>query len=91
MHEIVAGGHLGDDESRPKGGGKASKGDIGNAGHRRQKNPVGDRNVAYLQRLRAWVVQAGHGVLIGRAAAALLLSAHIVSTNLVQSSFMPTL
>jgi hypothetical protein len=91
MHEVVAGGHLGNDESRPEGGGKASKRGIGDAGHRREENPVGDRNVTYFQRLMALVVQAGHGVLIGVTAASLQPSALIVSTNLVQSSFMPTL
>jgi hypothetical protein len=91
MHEVVAGGHLGNDESRPEGGGLASKRGIGDAGHRRQENPVGDRNITYFQHFMAWVVQAGHGVLIGVAIASLQPSGHIVSTNLVQSSFMPTL
>jgi hypothetical protein len=91
MYEIIAGGHLGDHESGPEGGGKASKGGIGDAGHRREENSVGDRNIAYLQQLKAWVVQAGHGVLIIVAAASSQPSGHIVSTNLVQSSFMPTL
>jgi hypothetical protein len=91
MHQIIAGGHLGDDESGPEGCGKTSKGSVGDAGHRRQKDPVGDRNLAYFQRLMAWAVQAGHGVLIVVAAASSQPSGHIVSTNLVQSSFMPTL
>jgi hypothetical protein len=91
VHEVVTGGHLGNDESRPEGGGETSKRSIGDAGHRREENPVGDRNITYLQYLRAWVVQAGHGLLIGVAAASLRPSGRIVSTNLVQSSFMPTL
>jgi hypothetical protein len=49
MHEIVAGGHLGNHQSSPKGGSKASKGGVGDARHRREENPVGDRNIAYLQ------------------------------------------
>ena len=53
VHEFVAGGHLGDDQSGAEGGGKPSKGGIGDAGHRRQENPVGDSNLAYFQRLRA--------------------------------------
>jgi hypothetical protein len=91
INEVVAGGHFGNDESRSKGGGLASERSIGDAGHRRQENPVGNRNIAYLQHLMASVVQAGHRVLIGVAAASLQPSGHIVSTNLVQSSFMPTL
>jgi hypothetical protein len=91
MREIIAGGHLGDDESGPEGGGLASKRGIGDAGHRREQNPVGHRNITDFQHLVAWVVRAGHGILIGVATASLRPSAHIVSTNLVQSSFMPTL
>jgi len=49
MYEIVARGHLGDHESSPEGGGKASKGGIGDAGHGREENPIGDRNITYLQ------------------------------------------
>ena len=91
MHEIVAGGHLGDHESRPEGGRQASKGGVGDAGHRRQKDPVGDRNLSYFQWLREWALQAGHGILVVVAVASLRPFAPIVSTNLVQSSFMPTL
>ncbi len=53
VHEFVAGGHLRDDQSSAEGGGKASKGSISDAGHRRQENPVGDSNLAYFQRLSA--------------------------------------
>ena len=53
VHELVAGDHLRDDQSGAESGGKPSKGRIGDAGHRRQKNPVGDSNIAYFQRLRA--------------------------------------
>jgi hypothetical protein len=53
VHELVAGGHLRDDQSGAEGGGKTSKGSIGDAGHRRQKDPVGDSNLAYFQQLRA--------------------------------------
>jgi hypothetical protein len=53
VDEIIAGGHFGNDESGAKGSGQASKGCIGDARHGREKNPVGDFNVAYFQRLRA--------------------------------------
>jgi hypothetical protein len=53
VHEFIAGGHFRDDESSAEAGGKASKRSIGDAGHRRQENPVGDSNLAYFQRLRA--------------------------------------
>jgi hypothetical protein len=39
----------------------------------------------------AWVVQADHRVLVAVAVASLQPSGDIVSTNLVQSSSMPTL
>jgi len=52
MHQFVTGGHLGNHESGPKGSGEASKGGIGDAGHRREKNPVGDSNVTYFQWLK---------------------------------------
>jgi len=42
MREIIARRHLGDDESGPKGGSKTSKRGVGDAGHRREENPVGD-------------------------------------------------
>jgi hypothetical protein len=49
MGEIVTGGHLRHYQARAKYGGEASKGGIGYAGHRREKNPVGDGNIAYFQ------------------------------------------
>jgi len=49
MREIVAGGHLGYHQSSAERCGEASEGGIGNAGHRREKNPVGDGNVTYFQ------------------------------------------
>ena len=53
MNEVIAGGHLGNDESGAERRGQASKGGIGDAGHRREKDPVGDLNIAYFQRLSA--------------------------------------
>ena len=53
VDEIIAGGHFGHDESGPEGCSQTSKGCIGDAGHRREKNPVGDLNIAYFQRLKA--------------------------------------
>jgi hypothetical protein len=52
--EIVAGGHFGDDKAGAKGRRQTSKGCIGDARHRREKDPVGELNIAYFQRLRAW-------------------------------------
>ena len=37
---------------------------VGNAGHRRQENPVGELNIAYFQWLMACAIRAGHVVLI---------------------------
>ena len=47
MGEIVTGGHLRHHQARAKGGGEAPNGGIGNARHRREKDPVGDGNIAY--------------------------------------------
>jgi hypothetical protein len=52
MDEVIAGGHFGDDETSAKRCSQTSKGCIGNARHWREKNPVGDFNIAYFQRLR---------------------------------------
>ena len=49
LSEVIAGGHLGDDESRAKGCGQTPKRGIGDARHRREKYPVGDFNIAYFQ------------------------------------------
>jgi hypothetical protein len=51
--EFVTGSHLRYHQARAKRGGEASEGGIGNAGHRRQKNPIGDSNVTYFQYLTA--------------------------------------
>jgi hypothetical protein len=53
IDEVIARGHLGNDESSAERCGQTSKGCIGDARHRREKDPVGDLNVAYFQRLRA--------------------------------------
>ena len=53
VHQIVAGGHFGDHESGAEGRGQTSKGRVGDARHRRQKDPVRDGNIAYLQWLKA--------------------------------------
>jgi hypothetical protein len=49
MGEILTGGHLRHHQARAERCGEASKGGIGDAGHRREKNPVGDGNIAYFQ------------------------------------------
>jgi hypothetical protein len=51
--KVIAGGHFGNDKPGAEGRGQASERYIGNAGHGRQKDPVGDLNIAYFQRLRA--------------------------------------
>ncbi len=53
IDEIIAGGHFGDDESGAKRSRQTPKRRVGNAGHRREKDPVGDLNIAYFQWLRA--------------------------------------
>jgi len=52
IDEVITGGHFGNDESGAKCCGQTSEGCIGDAGHRREKDPVGDLNIAYFQRLR---------------------------------------
>ncbi len=91
IDEVIAGCHLGNDESGAKRCGQASKRCIGDAGHRREKDPIGDLNITYFQRLNAQTFRAGHGLLVFLTDASSRLSASILSTNLVQSSFMPTL
>ncbi len=49
VDEIVTGGHLGHDQASSKLCNQTSKRDIGDARHRRQKNPVGDGDIAYFQ------------------------------------------
>jgi hypothetical protein len=91
MDEIVAGGHFGNDQPGAEGRGQASEGCIGDARHRREKDSVGDLNIAYFQRLKTWIFRAGHGFLVFLADASSRPPGRILSTNLVQSSFMPTL
>ena len=91
LREVIAGGHFGNDEARSEAGRESAEGSVGNAGHRRENNPVGELNIAYFQWLKAYAVRAGHGVLISLAGAPLRQLPSILSTNLVQSSFMPTL
>jgi len=81
------------DEAGAKRRGQTSKGHVRDAGHRREKHPVGDLYIADLQRLRAraCAFRAGHGRLVFLAGASLRPPGNILSTNLVQSSFMPTL
>ena len=52
LDQILAGGHFGDDKSGAECRGQTPERGVGNARHRRQKDPVGDRNIAYFQRLR---------------------------------------
>ena len=89
--ELVAGGHLGDHQPRPKRRGQTSERCVGNAGHWREKDPIGDPNATYFQRLRASIGRAGHGLLVFLAGAASHLRIFILRTILVQSSCMPTL
>jgi hypothetical protein len=91
VDKIVAGGHFRNHKAGAKGCRQTSKGCVGDAGHGREKNPVGDLNIAYFQRLRAWCCRAGHGFLIFTTSASSRLPRPILRTNLVQSSFLPTL
>src|SRR5689334_2399535 len=91
VYEVIAGGHLGDDEAGTQMGRESPERSVGNAGHRREENPVGELNVTYFQWLMACAVRAGHGVLASLAGAPLHRPMPILSTNLVQSSSMPTL
>jgi hypothetical protein len=89
--EIIARGHFGHHEARPESCRDPSKGSIGDAGHRRQENPVGDRNVAYFQRLMPQIVRTGHENPVPLASASLRPPGALLRTILGQSSFMPTL
>jgi hypothetical protein len=53
VDEIVAGGHLGNDEPRAERGGQSPKGRVGHTRHWSQKDRVGDLDAAYFQLLRA--------------------------------------
>ena len=53
VDEIVAGGHFGNHKSGAERCGQTPKRRIGDARHRRQKDPIGDLNIAYFQRLKA--------------------------------------
>jgi hypothetical protein len=53
IYEIIAGGHFGNDKPSAKCGAQTSKRGIGYARHRCEKNPVGNLNIAYFQRLNA--------------------------------------
>src|SRR5277367_6612849 len=64
MREIVACCHFRDHESGAKLCGQPPERCIGDARHRREKNPVGERNIAYFQWLRAERFRAGHGCLM---------------------------
>jgi hypothetical protein len=91
VHEVIAGGHFGNDEAGTEAGGESAEGSVSDAGHRRQENPVGELNITYFQWLKACAVRADHGVLVSLAGAPLRQPLPILSTNVVQSSFMPTL
>jgi hypothetical protein len=64
VHEIIAGGHFGDDEPGTKPRGQPSEWCIGDAGHWREKNPVGDCNIAYFQWLKGRRFRTGHKFLV---------------------------
>src|SRR5438067_2226712 len=53
IDEVIAGSHLGNGESGAKHCSQTTKRCISDAGHRREKDPVGDLNIAYFQRLSA--------------------------------------
>src|ERR1700686_5187887 len=53
IDEVIARSHLGNDQSGAEGCGQTSKGCVSDAGHRREKDPIGDLNVAYFQWLKA--------------------------------------
>jgi hypothetical protein len=53
MNEVVAGGHLGHHQPGAEFTRQTSKGSIGDARHRREKNPVRNFNIAYFQWLKA--------------------------------------
>src|SRR4051794_35218076 len=91
VYEIVASGHLGHHQPGAEPRRQTSKRGIRDAGHRREKNPVGELNTAYFQRFTAFAFQAGHGLLAPLAAASMRPPGYILRTNLVQSSFLPTL
>ena len=48
INQIIAGGHLGNDQTRAKRSRQPSKRRVGNPRHRRQQNPVGDLDIANL-------------------------------------------
>jgi hypothetical protein len=52
VDEIVTGGHLGHHQPGAEFSSQPSKRGVGDARHRRQKDPVGDFNIAYFQRLK---------------------------------------
>src|SRR6476646_8240344 len=91
IDQVLAGGHLGNDEPGAERCGQTSKRRISNPRHRREKDPVDDFNAAYFQWVGAGTLRAGHGLLVFLADASSRLPGVILSTNLVQSSFMPTL
>ena len=90
VDQVVARGHLGHHEPGPEFRNLTSKGCIRNARHRRQKNPVRDLNTTYYQWVRTQRVEAAHGFLVCFTGAVTRWNPFL-RTNLVQSSFMPTL
>ena len=72
-------------------GGKPAKRCVGDAGHWRQEDPVGDLNVTYFQWLTPWAIRTGHANPVYKANASSRLPCTLLRTILGQSSFMPTL
>ena len=71
-------------------GGESPERRIGDAGHGREENPIGDGNITYLQGVTSGTLHAGHSRLIVLSATPLRLTRPILRTILVQSRFMPT-
>src|ERR1700752_2248780 len=67
VDEIIAGGYFGNEGPRAQMAREPTEGSIGNAGHGRQKNSVGELNIAYFQWFGACAIRAGHGVLVSLA------------------------
>ena len=91
LRQVVARGHFRDDKPRPEFGGEPSEGRVCHARHGRQKNRVGEVNIAYFQWLTANIFRAGHETSRFSDRRIIALHCLFVSTFLVQSSCLPTL
>ena len=91
LDQIVAGGHLGNHESRTEGRGEPTKRSVSDAGHRREEDRIGEVNIADFQWLSSRNGRTGHRVLLVWADASSHWPMLILRTNLVQPSRMPTL